>query len=85
MSLAQEIDTPSGSLFAFGCFDPGAVDAESDAIVAWIVVVTTNSTVVASITGAKNLLGLVFGVVVVVFGTRGILPVGFRVVFWHCV
>lgn len=82
VTFSEEIDSSTRSLFAFGCFDPSAVDIETDAIVARIVVIASYSTMVASIACTEHLFGFILGVIVVVFGC-GVVPIFFRVVFRH--
>jgi len=59
VSFAQQVDAPPRCLLAFGCLDPGAIDVESDAIVARIVVITSYPSMMASVTGAQHLFGFV--------------------------
>lgn len=87
MPFSKEIDTSARRLFAFGCFDPSTVDVETDAIFARIVVITTHSTMMASVARTEHLFGFILGVIVVFCcgrsGGCGIMPIVFRIVFRH--
>lgn len=86
VTFAEEIDASTRRLLAFGSLDPSAVDVESDAVVARIVVIASDSTMMTGITGTEHLFRLVLGIVIVFDGRSGgagILPIAFRVVFGH--
>lgn len=86
VTFTEKVDAPSRSLLTLGCLDPSAVDVESDAVVAGIVMVTSNAAVVTSVAGAQNLLWFVLCIVIILSGCSGgtgILPVLFRVVLRH--
>lgn len=85
VTFAQQINATTGCLLAFGGLDPGAVDVESNAIVARVVVIAAHTSMMAGVASTENLLWLVLGVIVFLAGRRrGVLPIVPGVVFRHC-